>query len=122
MEWSKISARADLFGIELLHAHFVQHRYARHAHEHAVIGLVDSGIQSYFYQGARRQTGPNGIFFVNPYEAHTGESGHANGYVYRAIYPGPEFMRKMTGDERPRELLFRDAVIYDSTLAGKLRS
>jgi AraC-like ligand binding domain len=87
MEWSTIHSRADLSGIERLHASFMRHRYSRHSHEFAVIGLVESGVQSYSYLGARHRTGPGGVFFVNPQEPHTGEPGDAHGYVYRALYP-----------------------------------
>lgn len=121
MEWSKIYTRTDLPGVELLHAHFVHHRYARHAHEYAVIGLVDSGVQSYFYRGTRYRTGPNGIFIVNPDEAHTGESGDSRGYVYRALYPSSFFLSNLIGDKRIQQLRFRDAVIYDPALAKQLR-
>ena len=121
MEWSKIYSRSDLSGVELLHAHFVHHRYARHAHEYAVIGLVDSGVQSYRYRGARYRTGPDGIFVVNPDEAHTGESGDPTGYVYRALYPSSDFLNHYIGENRIQALYFRDPVLYDSTLAKKLR-
>lgn len=121
MEWSQIYSRPDIPGLELLHARFDRHRYARHAHEYAVIGLVDCGVQSYFYRGARHRTGPNGMFFVNPDEAHTGESGSADGYEYRALYPSSEFLIYLLADERIRHLHFRQAVIHDSILAKQLR-
>jgi AraC-like DNA-binding protein len=121
MEWSTIYSRADLAGVELLHAHFVQHRYARHAHEYSVIGLVESGVQSYVYRGTRYRTGSNGIFIVNPDEVHTGESGDPTGYVYRALYPSSQFLRTLTGDDRLKQLYFREPVIYDASLAHKLR-
>ena len=57
MEWSHIYSRPDLSGVEVLHAHFLKHRYPKHAHEHAVVGLVESGAVSLGYQGARRQIG-----------------------------------------------------------------
>ena len=121
MEWSEIHARPDLPGVEVLHAHFVQHRYARHAHEYAVIGLVESGVQSYSYRGVRHRTGPNGIFVVNPDEAHTGEAGDADGYVYRALYPTQEFLTRI-GADIPGPLRFRDPVIYRASVSNKLRS
>jgi hypothetical protein len=104
MEWSKIYSRSDLSGVELLHAHFVHHRYARHAHEYAVIGLVDSGVQSYRYCGVRYRTGPDGIFVVNPDEAHTGESGDPNEYVYRALYPSSDFLSNYIAEKRIQPL------------------
>jgi AraC-like DNA-binding protein len=104
-----------------LHAHFVRHRYPRHAHEGAVIGLVDSGVQSYSYRGARHRTGPGGLFFVNPQEIHTGEPGDESGYVYRALYPTSDFLRGLFGDNRNRQVYFREPVIYDELAAASLR-
>ena len=104
----------------MLHAHFVHHRYARHAHECVVIGLVESGVQSYFYRGTRYRTGPGGIFVVNAEEAHTGESGDPNGYIYRAFYPTTALLRTLLG-EHDRDFRFREPVIYDRTIWSKLR-
>ena len=121
LDWSNVHSRTDLGGLETLHAHFVRHRYSRHAHECAVIGLVDSGVQSYIYRGARHRTGPGGIFFVNPQEVHTGEPGDENGYVYRALYPTSDFLRSLFGDKRNRQVYFHEPVIYDEVAATSLR-
>lgn len=120
-EWSNVHSRADLAGVETLHAHFVRHRYPRHAHECAVIGLVESGVQSYFYRGGRHHTGPGGIFFVNPEEPHTGEPGDADGYVYRALYPTSGFLSASFGDNRRCQMHFRIPVIYNSAASASLR-
>lgn len=122
MEWSEIHTRPDLPGVEVLHAHFVHHRYARHAHEYAVVGLVESGVQSYSYRGVRHRTGSNGIFVVNPDEAHTGEAGDADGYVYRALYPTQEFLTRIVGADIHGPLRFREPVIYRASVSNKLRS
>jgi AraC-like DNA-binding protein len=121
MEWSRVHSRADLPGVELLHAHFVHHRYARHAHESAVIGLVESGVQSYFYRGTRYRTGPGGIFIVNAEEGHTGESGDPEGYTYRALYPTTALLRTLIVGDRNRDVRFREPVIYDRSIWSKLR-
>ena len=121
MEWSTIYSRADLSGVETLHAHFTRHRYSRHSHEFAVIGLVESGIQSYSYLGARHRTGPGGVFFVNPQEPHTGEPGDTHGYVYRALYPTSDFLCALLGNERLRHVHFREPVLYDRTASSSLR-
>src|SRR5271154_638402 len=123
-EWSHIHSRPDLSGVEVLHAHFLKHRYPKHAHEHAVIGLVESGAVSIRYQGARQHIGPNGIFFVNPEEPHDGVIGDPHdptGYTYRALYPTTEFLSKIVGEDHLRQLHFRDAVINDRSLVSKLR-
>jgi AraC-like DNA-binding protein len=121
IEWSNVQSRADLAGVETLHAHFVRHHYARHAHECAVIGLVEAGVQSYFYQGARHRTGPGGIFFVNPEEPHTGEPGDSEGYVYRALYPTTDFLSTSLGNSRRWQMHFKTPVIYDSAAFSSLR-
>jgi AraC-like DNA-binding protein len=120
-EWSNVRSREDLAGVETLHAHFVRHRYARHAHECAVIGLVESGVQSYFYLGAHHRTGPGGIFFVNPEEPHTGEPGDANGYVYRALYATSEFISPLFDTGRRRCMNFVNPVIYNPAASANLR-
>jgi hypothetical protein len=64
MEWSQLHSLPDLSRIEVLHAHFVQHRYPRHAHEHAVVGLVDSGSVSIRYQGSRHHWAKRDFFVI----------------------------------------------------------
>ncbi|HUA24942.1 MAG TPA: AraC family ligand binding domain-containing protein [Steroidobacteraceae bacterium] len=124
MEWSHIHSRPDLSGLEVLHAHFLNHRYPKHAHEHAVIGLVESGSVSLGYRGVRHQIGANGIFFVNPEEPHDGVIGDPSdprGYTYRAVYPTPEFLTNIVGEDHLRQLHFRDAVVDQPSLSSKLR-
>jgi AraC-like DNA-binding protein len=124
MEWAHIHNRPDLVGVEVLHAHFLSHRYPKHAHEHAVIGLVESGSVNVGYRGERHHIGPNGIFFVNPEEPHDGVIGdptNPNGYTYRALYPTPEFITNIIGQEHLRQLYFREAVVNEPTLTEKLR-
>jgi AraC-like DNA-binding protein len=124
MEWSHIHSRPDLSGVEVLHAHFLSHRYPRHAHEYAVIGLVESGSVALSYRGSRHQIGPNGIFFVNPEEPHDGVIGDPSdprGYTYRALYPSTEFITNIVGEDHLRQLHFRDAVVNDPSLSSKLR-
>jgi AraC-like DNA-binding protein len=124
MEWSHIHSRPDLSGVEVLHAHFLSHRYPKHAHEYAVIGLVESGSVSVGYRGSRHQIGSNGIFFVNPEEPHDGVIGDPrdpSGYTYRALYPTSKFITNIIGEDHLRQLHFRDAVVNDPSLSAKLR-
>jgi AraC-like DNA-binding protein len=124
MEWSHIHSRPDLSGVEVLHAHFLQRRYPRHAHEHPVIGLVESGSVALSCRGAKHQIGPGGIFIVNPEEPHEGVIGDPSdphGYTYRALYPTPEFITNIVGEGYLRHLHFRDAVVNEPSLSNKLR-
>jgi AraC-like ligand binding domain len=53
-EWSRFYHDRQLHDLEVLHAHFVDHRYARHTHDYFVIGLVESGAAYYWYRGAQQ--------------------------------------------------------------------
>lgn len=112
--------RPDLPGVEVLRAHFQTYRYSRHAHEHAVIGLVDNGVQSYAYRGARHVTGATGLFFVNAGEAHTGEAHDEHGYTYRSLCLDESLVSRLFGDRGFHRLRFREPVIYHAGLHRRL--
>jgi AraC-like DNA-binding protein len=112
--------RSDVPGIEVLRARFQTYRYARHAHEYAVIGLVESGVQSYAYRGARHVTGATGLFFVNADEAHTGEAGDELGYAYRSLRIEESILPRLFEDRRLHRLRFREPVIYQGELQRRL--
>jgi hypothetical protein len=46
-QWVRVYRLGHPYDAELVHAHYVEHRFARHAHEHFVIGAVEKGIQQY---------------------------------------------------------------------------
>jgi len=121
-EWSRFYCAGDSGPADVLHARFVTHRYARHAHDHFVIALVECGAQSYSYRGARHITPAGKVFLVNPGEPHTGESATPAGYVYRAFYPRPEFLASVAGDVGGRAGVpfFREAVLDDPPLVDLL--
>ena len=84
-EWSQYYRRGSLHDLEVLHARFIEHRFARHSHDYYVIGFVEAGVQAYSYRGARHLTPAGQIFLVNPGEPHTGEAATHGGYVYRTV-------------------------------------
>jgi hypothetical protein len=80
-EWSRYYRLDEANSVSALHARFITHRYPRHAHEHFVISLVESGAQSYSYRGATHITPAGQMFVVNPDEPHAGEAASPQGYV-----------------------------------------
>ena len=44
--------------IDLLRARFVDHVYTRHTHEGYVVGVVESGVESFGYRGALHHARP----------------------------------------------------------------
>jgi hypothetical protein len=47
-EWSRFYHVKGWNSLEALHARFVTHRYPRHTHEYFVVGLIETGAQSYW--------------------------------------------------------------------------
>jgi hypothetical protein len=86
-EWTHYYRRPALHDLEVLHARFIQHAFARHSHEYYVVGYIESGVQAYRYRGERHVTARGQIFLVHPGEAHTGEAAATHGYIYRTMYP-----------------------------------
>lgn len=121
-QWVQVYRLPAPYPGEIVHAHYVQHRFARHAHEHLVIALVEKGIQQYTYRGSVHRTPPGHIFFVDGGEPHTGEPAKEEGYVYRTLCLTPTILRRLalevaTGDELPH---FSAAVVEDRELFNRL--
>lgn len=122
-EWTRYYRFRAASGVTALHARFVAHRYPRHAHEYSVVGLVESGVQSYTYRGSRHITPAGRVFVVNPDEPHTGEAASSVGYVYRTLYLEKAFLTRALDELRqpaPRSVHVRGAVLDDPVLARSL--
>src|SRR5687768_16923203 len=72
-EWSRYYRLPDASDLEVLHARFVEHRFARHSHEYFVVSYIEEGVQAYHYRQARHVTPAGQMFLVNAGEPHTGE-------------------------------------------------
>lgn len=96
----------------------MQHRFARHEHEHLVIALVEEGVQQYTYQGVLHRTPAGQVFFVDGGEPHTGEPATEDGYLYRTLCLNPRVFMRLALEVTNREHLphFRDAVVADPGL------
>ena len=121
-EWSRFYRYGD--GVSALHARFVSHRYPRHSHDYFVVGLVESGAQSYTYKGARHTTPAGNVFVVNPEEIHIGEAANLEGYVYRTLCLSVNFVASLTSepDSAARPAFLKGAVPGDQDLVKILRS
>ncbi len=121
-QWVRIHRFSGPYPGETVHAHYVQHRFARHVHEHLVIGLVEKGVQQYTYQGSLYRTYPGQIFFVDGGEPHTGETASEDGYVYRTLCLDPRVLVRLAREVTDREELphFSKAVIADRPLFTQL--
>ena len=124
-EWSKFFSIAALDHLEVLHARFYRHAYARHYHEAYALGVILDGSESYYYNHRNHVADTGNVITVNPGEVHTGyASDITRGWCYFMFYPTPELiaatMAKL-GYPMNRLPLFPDSVITDPDLARKIR-
>ena len=121
-EWSRYYHNPQQHDLEVLHAHFVGHRYARHSHHYFVIALVETGAVSYWYRGAQRVAASGQVFVVNPDEPHTGDPATTGGYVYRVVYPRLEHLAEVAADigVPSTSPYFKDSVLRDEHLSAAL--
>ncbi|HKW35216.1 MAG TPA: AraC family transcriptional regulator [Candidatus Acidoferrum sp.] len=122
-QWVRVYRPCRLYRVEIVHAHYVEHRFVRHAHEHFVVGLVEQGVQQYTYRGARHTTPPGQVFFVNGDEPHTGEAATASGYIYCTLCLGPEAFRQLAFQVTDRDDVpyLKGTVVADNELFNRLR-
>jgi AraC-like DNA-binding protein len=122
-QWVRFYRLERSYPIEAVHAHYVEHRFARHAHEHFVIGIIEKGVQQYSYKGSKHTTPAGQIFFVNGEEPHTGEPTTRDGYLYRTLCLSPTTFRQLTFDltEVSELPTLEGSVVADRELFGRLR-
>jgi AraC-like DNA-binding protein len=121
-EWVSLYRLKPPYGAEMVHAHYVEHRFVRHSHEHLVVGIVEEGIQNYTYLGGSYNTPPGQTFFVNGGEPHTGKSAIKDGYLYRTLCLDPDTFRQLTLDitGRNETPYLSGTVIADGCLFARL--
>jgi AraC-like DNA-binding protein len=122
-EWVQFHQRADVYGIEFIHANYVKHRFSRHVHDYFVLGIIENGPQTFDYRGAKHRTAPSGIIVLNPDEPHTGEPASPAGFGYKAMYPSANLLRSITEEITDKSNVlpfFPQPVLYDGELAGQL--
>jgi len=117
-QWVRLYRLNRSYRVEVVHAHYVEHRFVRHAHEHFVVGLVEQGTQQYTYRGSSHTTPAGQVFFVNGDEPHTGEAATMDGYLYRTLCLAPEVLRQLTLDitDRSGVPYLRGSVVPDREL------
>lgn len=122
-EEANFYSRPDVYGLQFLHAQYVNHKFARHVHDYFVLGIIEGGLQTFSYRGARHGTATSGIILLNPDEPHTGEAATPAGFMYKALYPSAELMQSIAAEITPRRRpipYFSAPVIYDRDLAQRL--
>lgn len=123
LEKTKFWLDPALSNLELLHATFVTHSFARHVHDGFAIGVIVEGAETFEYRRGNHVAPAGSVVVINPGEIHTGQAVTKNGWTYRMLYPEAEMLQQaasqVTG--RPCDVpFFASPVIQDSPLAEYL--
>ena len=86
----------ELNGVRLLSATYRTQTFARHTHDHFVIGVNESGTEGFLHKGSLRIAPSGTIVIINPGDVHTGYSAGADAWVYRGMYPEPRLLQEAT--------------------------
>ena len=94
--------RPSVAGVgEVLHAHFTEHAYPAHTHEHWTLLLVDTGGVDYRLDRRAHVAEPGSLTVLPPHVPHDGRAIEAHGFDKRVVYVDERWL--------PHELL--DAAI-----------
>lgn len=110
-----------LHNLELLHAHYVTHSFAPHAHEGFAIGVIERGAERFAYRRANHIAPAGSIVVINPGEMHTGAALLPDGWSYRMLYPDAQVLQAVASEMsgRHRDIpFFAEPVIDDPDLAA----
>ena len=112
----------DLGGLECLSATYVSHRFAPHAHEEFVIGVIQAGAQRVRLRGGHEVLPEHTMCVINPGELHTGHAATEAGWSYRVIYPHPSLLIGIAEQLTERRMdipYFREIILRDQYLASQ---
>lgn len=104
--------------MDVLHARFRRHSFARHSHDRYAIGVLDSGEEGLHWRGSHHVVGPGAVIVISPGDVHTGYSTTPDGWSYRMLYPPVELLSEALG--RPAAPRFPRPVLHDPALAAAL--
>lgn len=123
-EESHYYARPDVYGLEFFHATFITHSFARHVHDYYALGVIETGLQTFWAQGATYNTPTGGIFLLNPGVPHTGQAATPAGFTYRTFYPSLDLLQtvasQMAGKPKPAPFFAPRMVVDDTMKRGLL--
>ncbi len=108
-------------GLERIEAYFARHAYDPHRHDTYALGFTLSGVQSFDYRGARRDSQHGDVIVLHPDEAHDGRAGGDDGFRYRMLYVEPRLILEALGEPAAALPFVSDAVRADPRLLSALR-
>lgn len=112
---AQFRALAGVDGVELYRAQLVHHAFEPHAHEGFGLGVIETGVERFRYQGSDHLAPAGSLILMNPDTLHTGQAATQAGWRYRMIYIDPAQVQAITGRTH---WSFRDPVCADPVRAA----
>ena len=102
--------RPSVAGVgEVLHAHFTEHAYPAHTHEHWTLLLVDTGGVDYRLDRRRHLAEPGTLTVLPPHVPHDGRAAQADGFDKRVLYVDERWLSPGLLDAAVADPRIRDA-------------
>jgi AraC-like DNA-binding protein len=115
-----IRTAPDGEGLERIEAFFSGHAYDTHRHDTYAIGYTISGVQSFDYRGAQRDSTPGDLIVLHPDELHNGRAGIEDGFRYRMAYVEPGLIMAALAGRASAIPFIGNAVCRDGSLMRAL--
>ncbi|HEX6051166.1 MAG TPA: AraC family ligand binding domain-containing protein, partial [Gemmatimonadaceae bacterium] len=90
--------------VELLRARYTRQRFAPHAHDEYVIGVVETGAARTAFRGSEDIHGVGSVITFAPGDVHTGAPATDEGWSYRTVYPSASLLRFVAREATGRDL------------------
>ncbi|WP_417799767.1 AraC family transcriptional regulator [Tenacibaculum sp.] len=101
----KFHINHDISGVELMNANFKSNKASLHYHPEFIIGVMESGIQSYCPKSPKEKIISKGqISMINPERIHSNKNVDDKGYKYRTFNIQPEVFQKIANDIKQDEV------------------
>ena len=95
----KFHVNNDISGVELMNANFKSNKASLHYHPEFIIGVMESGVQSYCPKSPKEKIISKGhISMINPERIHSNKSLDDEGYRYRTFNIQPEVFQQIAND------------------------
>jgi AraC-like DNA-binding protein len=107
-----------LQNLEILHATYLTHTFARHVHEQFCIGIIVGGVEAVHYRGATHIAPTGSLVVFQPDEGHSNWAATEAGWSFRVIYPAIELLQRAIGSQETAMNIpfFANPVIHDRSL------
>jgi len=84
--------------LELIHAHYLNHKFPRHLHEEYIIGIIVQGVEEINHRGTIYVAPAGSLILINPGEPHSNYSINGRGFTYRMFYPSVSLLKQINFD------------------------